>query len=721
MPGPDLSAGAVRVGAAMAARAAGPDLSAGAIRIGPAAAPARPRSWMDDVTGTMATFNEAIPFADEAEAGADTVRRLVTGQAKDLGEGWRQARQFQVDQMAGLRQEHPAAAALATGTGYGMQLIPALMTGGASAAPQIAAAAGAPTLAARAAQVAKLATTGAAYAAGNSLAGRGNIQERVQDADASMPAGAALGVAIPSAASAAGATARALAKAPVVRGTVRRLGGVIGALGESAPRLVTDAPPKVSAPAAARGEQRATAFVGDLMRRQGLGVDQLADNPQAGRGLTGAEALGPEAVQQVIGLSRRPGATGQTAFQQLRGRANDALERFAGDVEHHTGISPELATRGVDMAVKQGRVEAAPLYKAALEQDRPVIGGELPFLIKEGPVHRAMDHVQTWMRLAGLTDAAPTIVEDPETGLKVTGNDLRSLIQMAPTPTAWDLVKKRMDRMLELDDAGKPILTGKRGGENALIMQANQRLTANLRGQIPGYSAALDRAGDYLKIQEAYDRASNMLSNNWTAAKVQDFYSGLGTKAEKLAVRQAFARQLYDMIDKGTLRPNIFLGYGQGKRAAITKKLAAVFNPKVANALEASARAEDDMQTLGGRMRPMTNSVTSEAGFSGAEQDLQAEEEAQKRFLRGDLKGGLFSSVLGPAVRSAGAPGGLAYRDALGRLLLMSPQDLAAHMAGNVPPPPGPILPNGPVSRAIPPTVGLLSADRQRQRSAPAY
>jgi hypothetical protein len=710
MPGLDFSAFAGPAGAA-AARATAPQPQGAALDF---SAAARPRSFGEDLAGFVNKVDQSIPFGQDLASGADALVALASGKANDFGTAFQQAQAARSGVASSFQQAHPRAAALASGTGIALQALPAFATGGASlganaladGAPAAAnvvstpAAKGLLGIAAREAPTAgKLAATGGAYGVLNGLGSPGSVQDRVTAARDAVIPGMFGGVVAPytlgGLASGGSWVANKVAGWPVSQAVARRTAGVASGLAENVPKMFVQDNGQVSPEAAARGRQMALRAITQMMTRNGITPDALNANPDVGRGITAAEAIGNEGIGAVAGYARRPGATGDMVDKNLRARGADMGERFAGDIHYQTGISPELATGGVDGLVAQGRATAKPLYEAALSLPTPVWGGDLPSLAQEKPVQQALDHVGTWMRLAGLQPDVAGEAVDPDTGAKVTGEDLKSVMEGQPTATAWDLVKKRMDRMLELDEAGNPILTGKRGGENRLVMQANQRLTQNLRDQIPGYGVALDTAGDYLKVQDAYARASNMLTRHWSPSQVQDFYANLGTQPERTAVRQAFARQLYDQVDNGTLSPSYFLGRGGGPRQALQQKLATVFSPKAADALMASANAEQRMGQAAAQMRPSVGSVTSVAMQHSADQDLSAEQAATQALQRGNLHGAVMSTLFGPAIRASGAPGQLPYRDALGGLLMMTPPDLADVIMNNggMPPsgpPPGP-------------------------------
>jgi len=155
------------------------------------------------LSAAVRTFNEAVPGFDEADAALQTARNVITGEAKlsDIGKTYGDWRKRQLGEQDQFRQDNPNASNLSTGLGYAIQAVPAFLSGGSTAAPQVAAKS--PTLpnalTAMGVRTAKNATVGATVAAGNALAGRGDVQERVQAANNALVPGAALGVVVPAA------------------------------------------------------------------------------------------------------------------------------------------------------------------------------------------------------------------------------------------------------------------------------------------------------------------------------------------------------------------------------------------------------------------------------------------------------------------------------------------------------------------------------------------
>jgi hypothetical protein len=171
------------------------------------------------VAGAMATLNRAIPGSSELgaglSAGLDTVGDLAAGRKFDPASRYAQRREQQQANVDQLKAAHPVVSDLATGAGYAAQAAPALLSGGATAAPAAAAEtqSGIRSALARlgtrtAAAAPKNATVGAAYAAVNAASQPGTPGERLKAANAAVIPGAAAGVIIPGAIDAASGVAR---------------------------------------------------------------------------------------------------------------------------------------------------------------------------------------------------------------------------------------------------------------------------------------------------------------------------------------------------------------------------------------------------------------------------------------------------------------------------------------------------------------------------------
>lgn len=121
------------------------------------------------------------------------------------------------------------------------------------------------------------------------------------------------------------------------------------------------------APQLAGDAGKAAAFVSNLASRAGKTPEQIAatgaDN--AGRGMLGAEALGPTGIAHMAALGRRAGQTAEPLAGTLIARQQSMPDRLLSDFASQSGIDPRAALGHIDDVVKNGRATAQPLYRKA--------------------------------------------------------------------------------------------------------------------------------------------------------------------------------------------------------------------------------------------------------------------------------------------------------------------------------------------------------------------
>jgi hypothetical protein len=78
---------------------------------------------MGDLLGGAVNLYESIPLMDEGAAALDTGVRLMTGQAQDVGEAWRQSREMQSENAADFKARRPTTTAVLKGTGAGASML----------------------------------------------------------------------------------------------------------------------------------------------------------------------------------------------------------------------------------------------------------------------------------------------------------------------------------------------------------------------------------------------------------------------------------------------------------------------------------------------------------------------------------------------------------------------------------------------------------------------
>lgn len=292
----------------------GPELVAGPWTDYAAAKPAPPPSKaftqgrasakkgiLGGLTGAVTTMEEAIPFADEAQAAISSVGRMAQGEKP--AEAWRNSRDYQRGLMTGFKEEHPALANVATSAGWSADAVPILLSGGA-AAPEVLASAGTRTLAQRGARMAmtgaKNATVGATLASGSAMAGRGAMTERLRDAGAAAGPGAIVGMAAPIAADAGGFVAR-------------KVGGAVAATARAAARTANSMASKTPAGPFLDPQSQVLDRLVEAMQKDGL------TGPQIGEALDEWNRVGG-ATPAFMDIVAKHGG-GQNTMSLIRGAA----------------------------------------------------------------------------------------------------------------------------------------------------------------------------------------------------------------------------------------------------------------------------------------------------------------------------------------------------------------------------------------------------------------
>lgn len=184
--------------------------------------------------GAMATFNKSVPGFDELADAIGAAGKRVTGQEKTLGDAWSAQRAQSDAVVQDYAKARPNLSALSSGTGMAAQLIPAFLSGGATASPTLAKSA--PGLLSR---IGKSALVGGGIGYGTGVASEGNLDERLKRGNEGGVVGALTGGAVPLAGKAATSIVGSAPVKTAVRAVNRLSGGrVLNAETEAAKRLV---------------------------------------------------------------------------------------------------------------------------------------------------------------------------------------------------------------------------------------------------------------------------------------------------------------------------------------------------------------------------------------------------------------------------------------------------------------------------------------------------
>lgn len=517
---------------------------------------------------------------------------------------------------------------------------------------------------------------GAAYGAGGADPG---VVNRLKGAAAGGATGAAIGAVTPAALSAVSAG---------VKGTKGLFGGAM----QGARAMVAPVDPLTDP--SAGDSQQALKLVAAQLQAAGRSPADLAGATEGafGRPITTAEAMGRPGVQTLAALARRSGSTPDAVEAALRDRASMAPTRILDDVQQLTGIKPEAVQGDLEGLVGRLQAEAKPLYDAALSHPGPVWNSDLAALAQRPVIKKAIGTVANDMLNAGQDPTVAGLKLDPDTGWTLAGGrinsatggvehggELAATMEPQPTASTWDMVKKAIGRQIERHAITGRALPDSQSQGNYGVRVAAQDLTKALagdpahgvQGAIPGYRAALDKAGDYLSIQDAFDRGQKLILdpkvNEATFGKVLDSLD----EPSQEAFKGGFANKLFDLAQNGRLTPRTL----QAPR--VQAKLQAVYGDDVAQQLMARIQTEAKLAATGGRMMPGTGSATAELLNAGAEQDggINAIASLAKKAKSP------VSALLQLNAMSKTASTSPPVRNAMGQILLQPPELTAAQLA----------------------------------------
>jgi hypothetical protein len=286
----------------------------------------------------------------------------------------------------------------------------------------------------------------------------------------------------------------------------------------------------------------------------------------------------------------------------------------------------------------------------------------------------------------------------------------------APTMSTWDKVRKAISNMVERDPTTNRVLTSQRNRDLATLAAHVRDALVN-HPDAENYATALSKSGDYMGIQNAYERARGRLTNG----SVRDFgklmASVRGKAGEELAVQSALAQDVMELWGRGQLKGGKFSVPG------VQGKLDLAF-PGKSQAFVAKMEARAKLQANANRL--MGGSPTMELGAAANEQNAAAAGPALKDWQRIGAKfmGGhplaagadALGTVVGKGAAIKNTPGMTeGMRNEYGRILQMSPdefRDFLAHWES---------LPNAVKQRfPLPPGIagGVVGAQHNRAMAA---
>lgn len=247
-----------------------------------------------------------------------------------------------------------------------------------------------------------------------------------------------------------------------------------------------------------------------------------------------------------------------------------------------------------------------------------------------------------------------------------------------PSVQTLDYVKRGLDAMLERyrdKTTGRLVLDD----DGRAIVKTIQELRGELTSGNDFYRKALETSGDYLSAQTAFDMGERLLSPRTSA---RDFLKATErmTEGDRNALIAGMADKIYRDAQRGAIRASdLALPVTQQKLASLMGAPAADdFSRRIATEIEMAA---------GGARIAGPQSITSDVLIANAELDsanpiieglARGAEDGKAGVIRQALRG-LYAPV-GGFIRGAASPASQSTRDEIGRLLLLSPDDLLAEL-----------------------------------------
>lgn len=541
------------------------------------------------------------------------------------------------------------------------------------------------------------ATVGAENAATDEGLPSPALAERVNDAGEAAKWGAAFGGAMP----AAGVVLRPVARA--AEGAVAKVGEALKLTPGSVERFNT----KVGADAARRALERSgIVTLDDFLRRAAT----YGDKPV----VTGE--LGQDALNSLVALVRTKGTTADKAMAVLEERVSGLPGRMLKDIADETGMNPDEVLGAVEDMVKAGRARAAPLYEAS-EATPFAETASLTRLVADSPILRSLmpiarNRVQN--QAAGqFADIAPLRQGNLAPGETPIPPQAEAITHEALSPIkVYDELKQLLDEEITRRLAKGEGIGDVEGVRKALLSELDEisaegadyltfasgqgtKLTAP---KASPYAVAREAGGDAPKIIAGLKGGERALSGAKLASDVEREVSAL-VGGELTAYQSGVIRNLVKEVENGRLTPRRI------KTQAFQKKLESTFGKPAADGLVQKFGVESELITKGSRWNPNVGSVTSQAQLGQPSRAADEMVQAARSAITGRPVDAVMQ--LGNMLRRQGYSEN--QRNALGDMLLRSPDDAAKLLYPDQTPTPGMIPPPTP------------PAGRVRENAAPVH
>lgn len=449
-----------------------------------------------------------------------------------------------------------------------------------------------------------------------------------------------------------------------------------------------------------------------------------------GKPVTAAEAIGRAGRKQMGVLTRRTGTTGDVVDPILAQRSRQAAKRVVDDLRDVTGIDGNVTRDQMEATADALRAKARPLYdqwhlyenvdspelqrflatpegEAALTNAHRIARNEhenayelgLADEPEEPRIPRGMvEFVHRGQRILAkkgreATQVAQQLGRDPSApdadgdALWEARDEIMERLANGPRPKivtakGWDFIKRGLDQ--ELNKYRDPVT--KKLDES----QVGVRQIRKLRGELgdaltdpetpwgKAAAAAYKAGGDPIRMEEAFEDAEKMISGTTRMHQFKERWNGLD-EPDKQAMRAGVGAALRDAAGRGKMRFKELL------TPDAEEKFQIMFGEDAGLELADRMRIEADMIEHGYKMHSKGGSDTFQNVDTAQEQaerikNTEAGLRSTRSALKGDFLGAAAHILRAPfvgAIRASQTPIDEAARNEMGRLLAMSPSELA--------------------------------------------
>lgn len=414
-------------------------------------------------------------------------------------------------------------------------------------------------------------------------------------------------------------------------------------------------------------QELALNYVEQMITGSGKKVEDLTKDPAhlQGKPVTGAEASGRVATNQLASIGRRGGTTGDVAESQFRQRGEERGARVQENLAKAASLDVKHTQGHMDDLSENLRERNKPLYDTAYSQP--------PVQVMKDPVLKGI-FARPSVRGA-LVRAAKIAAEEGRPF-----PDINNINET--THFNWqdlDTIKRGLGVVInrEHKNAVGKLITD---DESRPIIKTVDALRDRLFKLNPQYEKAVGAGGEPIQLEQSYEGAAKLMDSRTTEHQFHKLVEKM-TPAQIEATKSGWVNDIYNKLQKDKLQPKDlktpeFLGKA---RRLLGETQARQFVDEIQQELRLKANEQ--------RIPPGRQSITGELKEASSEADAQMDEQLHSFIGALNRRGSVSYAVIQAvndawykAFQAAKTPEREVMRNEVGKLLLMKPDQLQAEL-----------------------------------------